>query len=254
MLKQVLREYTGDVMLGNAHINDLVRGEYIRRRECNPQYSLRSFAQHLKLSSGALSEIMHGKRKIGPKLSVYLQERLGHLGSPVDAVSDSQLQTLTQDQLKILAEWYHYPIQDLLRTKSCKRTPSYIASRLNITAHEALAALQRMQRLEMVRQTKGLWYSTEKIVTTSVDVASTVIRNGHRQDMRNAEIALDTISIEERDFSSITMCFDTSRMDEAKQRIKEFRRAFWKEFDVSGGSEVYQLTMYMFPLTKPEKR
>ena len=58
-------------------IPEYLFNELDRRLQHNSRYSQRAFARDLKLSPGALSEILHGKRPITAKLVFKLQKSLG---------------------------------------------------------------------------------------------------------------------------------------------------------------------------------
>jgi len=53
-------------LLQQERPNQWLKFEFNRLREQNPEYSLRSFAKFLQLSSGRLSEYMNNKRQITP--------------------------------------------------------------------------------------------------------------------------------------------------------------------------------------------
>ena len=54
-----------------------LKEEWQRRRERNPRYSLRAYAQHLGLPSSRLSEYFSGKRRLTLSMSRRLTAKLG---------------------------------------------------------------------------------------------------------------------------------------------------------------------------------
>ncbi|MGE3975681.1 MAG: DUF4423 domain-containing protein, partial [Bdellovibrionales bacterium] len=67
--------------------------------------------------------------------------------------------------------------------------------------------------------------------------------------------ALETVPMSQRDQSSMTMAIDTSLMDAAKEKIKNFRRELCDFFQKENNprNAVYQLTISLCPLTKIEE-
>ncbi len=244
-------------MAQSEELIDMIRAEFLRRREVNPRYSMRSFASHLDISSGALSEILQGKRQVGLKLRDKIYDCLGaSFKKDRQGSQNPKIHTLTEDQYKLIRDWYHFALQDLLRTKNCPRTPKELASRLDITTTEAVDALLRLQRLGMAREQSEKWYATnDQLVTTTHDIPSQALRHSFHQDLKNAARSLDEDDVHNRDFSSITLCLSSSRMKEAKEFLRDQRREFWSTFNEpeGEGDEVYQLTLCLFPLTKNNK-
>ena len=52
-------------MMNENNYRDILRVEFQSRKARNQYYSLRAFAQSLGIGSGALSEILKGKRNLG---------------------------------------------------------------------------------------------------------------------------------------------------------------------------------------------
>jgi hypothetical protein len=77
------------------------------------------------------------------------------------------------------------------------------------------------------------------------------VRKSHYADLRLAEKALDEIAVEERDFTAITIAADKSKLPEAKRMIREFQDALTQFLEDGKKDEVYKMTFYMYPLTRP---
>jgi transcriptional regulator with XRE-family HTH domain len=117
----------------------VLREEFSRRSGRNQNYSLRAFARSLKVSQGALSEILSGKRIPSPKLLKRIWEQIGAepdlYKSLVESAGQIQkrrglrrlnpiyktqerktrapIQDLSIDLYRIISDWYHSAILEL---------------------------------------------------------------------------------------------------------------------------------------------
>jgi transcriptional regulator with XRE-family HTH domain len=135
-----------------------LRQEFIRRKNKNPKYSLRAFAQQLKINHATLSTILAGKRKITKRTFLALSKRLalnakevsrfmaddpsfkGHKSSPYFA--------LQQDVFSLIADWHFDAILELSQIKKLKLDPKEISRVLGIPVAVAKQSLQTLERLE----------------------------------------------------------------------------------------------------------
>lgn len=243
---------------------DLLRAEYARRREKNPQYSLRAFARSLKMKSGPLSEILNRKRKLSPKLGARLVDRLGL--SPQEAerflgrlrpggaqlVTDEvqRYQQLSADTFFVISDWYHYSLLSLMETKGFQSDPKWIAARLGISVMEANAAIERMLRIGLLQKVRGRLSATGNFAFASQrGIPSSALRKFHRQVLERALRQLDEAPLELRDVSSITLAIDVRRIAEASQAIKKFRYEMAELLEQGSRTEVYHLNIQLVPVS-----
>ena len=122
---------------------DLVRtllGELERRQQANPAYSLRAFAKHLGMISGALSQIIAKKRPLSVKTAQRLLGQLpisqskktamlGHFGASAAGTPT----TIDDDVFHIIRDWYHFAILNLIKTDAFQNDPAWIGQRHGIS-------------------------------------------------------------------------------------------------------------------------
>ncbi len=116
---------------------DWLRREYAKRRTRNTGYSLRAFARDLQIPSGRLSEILSGRRTLTRKMANRFAQKVGllpgdheqlmqqigrHVSAPKPA---ADLHALREDEFFAIADWEHYAILGLMKTKSFKSGQSY---------------------------------------------------------------------------------------------------------------------------------
>jgi uncharacterized protein (TIGR02147 family) len=250
--------------------------EFSRRESRNPRYSLRAFAQLLKVAPGALSEILASKRKLSVAFGERCAERLKL--SPEDRKqfldllrkhdevdqkirrvkrmrdSAGDYQHLDEDIFSFISDWYHFAILSLNHTRDFKYDIGWIASRLDLTPSEVTNAIDRLERLNLITRdpVTGRWRPTDSQLTTGKDIPSEAIRRFHDQCLTRARDSLSKIPVTERDVTSVTMAIDPAKLPAAKEMIRHFRRQLAKllEDDEPNRTEVYQLNIQFLPLSK----
>jgi uncharacterized protein (TIGR02147 family) len=265
--KQITGLVWGQAMENHHDPVEWLRWEYSQRRGRNSSYSLRAFARHLSLSSGALSEIFVKKRpltvkqgdKIAARLGYSPNERLVFLGAiralhapEVVPVIDKPFTEVTEQAFRIVSDWYHYAIRELVETVGFKSDPRWIAERLGISVTEVKGALTRLEKTGLIEKNNLSW-KTSQSVTTHHDVPSHAQRHFHRQSLDRVKSALDEVPLELRDITAITMAIDVSKLNTAKEEIKKFRRRLSQILEQGRKTEVYQLNIQLIPLTREEK-
>jgi len=241
-----------------------LQDELVSRGQKNSSYSLRSFARTLGLDPSSLSQILRGKRKLAPKSIEKLAQRLG-LGPDEIAKFKTapgilnpipSRYELTLDVFKVIADWYHFAIFELVTVRNFQPDPKWISKSLGITVSEAHSAIERLQRLDLiVIDNKGKWkQGNDLITTTGNSFTTTAFRKLQRGVLEKALLALEEMPIEIRDQTSMTMAINSKRIPEIKEKIKKFRRQLCEDLQKDKVRDsVYNLGVSFYPLTRFEK-
>lgn len=246
--------------------------ELTERCRANPAYSLRAFARDLDVEPSALSKILNGKRalteemrsRFGKRLKLS-REQITALACADSAAADAggaagvgraDYRRLAEDSFTVLANWYHYAILELTKIDGFESNSAWIARKLGLTRAEASEAIARLKRLGFLEEeANGRLHDVSGNVTTvGHEFTNVAFKNMQRQVLQQALAALET-DYNQRDQSSMTMAIDSSKLPQAKQMLKKFRRDLSK-FLESGPcrDDVYQLSLSLFPLTKRSSR
>lgn len=241
----------------------------------NSRYSLRAFARFLGLTPSRLSEIMNRRSGLSRELAEKMAKRLDfnkqeieifcdlveseHARSPAKRqFAKLKLQKyvtpeygqLQLDAFKAISDWYCFPILELTKLKTFKNNENWIAKALDITPTEAKAAIERLQRLNLLELKDGKLVPTENFTATPNDIPSDAIKKAHQQLLEKAIASLFLQPIEKRDYSAVVMGIEPRRLPEAKALIKDFRRNFTRLLSESeSNKDVYCLSMQFFNLT-----
>ena len=161
---------------------------------------------------------------------------------------------LRDDQIKLMADWYHCAILALLDLPEFENKPKWIAKRLNITEAQAAGAVQRLIRLQILSLTsagKLLENKGPQRTTTGIPNTNAYLKELQRQFLELSTLALAKVPIEKRSHSGITFSIDAALIPELKKRIDKFRRSTHKFTERSSKRKdaVYQLAISLFPLT-----
>ncbi|MFZ3231470.1 MAG: TIGR02147 family protein [Pseudobdellovibrio sp.] len=237
--------------------------EFVRRTTKNPSYSLRAFAQHLKLNHATLSSLLSGKRPI-TKATIQKIATTLDLGPAVldrfinpsnNGVGKNQNYfMIQQDAFAAMSEWYFDAILELSLIPRFNLLPEVIAKSIGITALQAKIALETLERLELlIKDEKGHYKLQHKnsVNILDSDFTSAANRKYQKSVLNKSAEALEKINRKERDHTSTIMAINKKDLKQAKELIQNFRQdlnAFLQRADAKP-NEVYQLQISFFPLT-----
>lgn len=248
----------------NSYCQKLLTEEYLQRKNRNPMYSLRAFARDLGVSKTSLSDLFTRKRKLSRSNVMKVIEKLSMPPTkrellfselkrkPLKSSNEDEISKvmLEEDVFRLISDWYYIAILNLIKTKYNKANPALVAAKLGISKLEAETAIERLLRLKLIEEKNGRYVRTSLPITTSRDIPSAAIRKYHRDNLKLAELSLDNDEVNLREFSSMTMAIDPSKLPMAKDLLMKTKRKIEKILESGIPTEVYTLTFQLFPLTK----
>ncbi len=256
---------------GSPNINEVtdfrlfLREELLRRCKQNPSYSLRAFARTLGLESSYLSKLVRGNRTITKKVVDRIGFKLGLDPDEIDRFkskigtdssterTETNFRQLAYDSFKLISDWYHYAILELITVEGFRADHKWIAKSLNINVTEVQSALERLVRLGLLEQDKnGKWETHSANNTTiNLDYSEAALKSLQQQILEKAIVSLQEIPLDQRDQSAMTMAIDSKLLPEAKKKIRTFRRdlcAFLQ--DGRKRDQVFHLSVSLYPVSK----
>jgi transcriptional regulator with XRE-family HTH domain len=246
-----------DYWVAMNSVQMLLNQKFLEMKAKNPRLSHRFFAQKLGLSSGALSEILKGKRKISHKLATKLAARL-HL-DPVDTAAfvgtslmhdpaDIAYLQVRDDQFHLISEWPHFAILNLVKSDLCLHRPTWFAQQLNLPLKTTQNAIDRLLRLGMLVYEKKKYVRTSAHLQTSDDILNLSIQKSNVEDLERVRELLGQLPVTERDLTSLTMLLDPKKMPEFKRWIRKAQDQFAAKFETTQSISPFRLTVSLFPL------
>lgn len=240
----------------------------------NSRYSMRAFAKQIGISASHLSRVINGQKdisahsalKIGLELKLNDQELEHFLDLVNFETADSHTQKMIQSRInervyrlpkktiememfKVIADWYHLPLFELMKSKRFVANEQWIAKRLSLSLVEVKTAIDRLEYVGLIKRMQNGYEILEADVQTSDDVASIAIKKHHEQMSHKAVEAL-SCTVDEREFQSLQLCFDQKNLKKAKKRIRDFVSKFDQEFKTNSSQDIYQMNLQFFNLTK----
>lgn len=275
MLKRQIKITKKTADLNMARSQDFrlyLQGELSGRLKENPNYSLRQFAKLLAVDPSALVKLLKGDRPIGRLLIKRFGERIGLSPDEINefisyqernksrktdsAPSAQEYQQITLDTFRLISDWHHYAILELIRVDSFVPDSRWISQALNIPISEVNFAIERMVRIGIleINESTGAWIDHTEI---STNIAKPYFDGAQKklqkQILEKAIYALEHVPVSQRDQSSMTMAIDINLLPEAKEKIKQFRREL-SRFLSRGQkrNQVYHLALSLYPVSSIE--
>jgi uncharacterized protein (TIGR02147 family) len=242
----------------------LLTEEFGNKKLKNSSYSLRSYANYLGISHASLSQMMSGKRPLTNKSIHKFVDRLmltpeqlkkielttNGLSQLVDYKIPKQ-NFLSQETYMLAAEWHYYAILSLAETDDFEGTKEWISKRLGISKKKTSESLELLIKYGYLKKDKSGEVSLQSSnLRTTHDTPNVAIKKRHHDNLSDAQVALQTIDVELREFSCTTMAIDVDKLPEAKKMLREFMRKFCAYLEQDKKTEVYELAIQLFPRTK----
>lgn len=162
--------------------------------------------------------------------------------------------------LEYLRHWYYPAIRELAAHRDFRADAEWIGARLwsKVAAEEIEKALAIIEQLGLfARGPDGQPLRSGRSLTTGpqmVSEAKVVAKSFLRQMLERASESLDTVPADLREIGSITVAVKAATVAELKERIQRFRRELLDRCDQDEDpTEVYQLNVQLFPLTREPK-
>ncbi len=256
--------------------------EYIRqledhfqsRKKQNPVYSLRAYARDLGLHPSTLLKVMSGKRglpfadveSVASRLNLSYPEREEFLNSVLQSrgmqtvVKKSWTNPATVElkndlHFQVIAEWEYFAVLNLMKTSDFRPELKWIGERLGISLARVQKIFEVLQKTEMIQVDKqGQWVRCHPRITSSDDINALALKVGHQNELRLAIAKIWDTTVEERDFCSMMMPINPKHLKKAKKLTRTYVQQMEKLLEEGPSSEVYQLSVQLFPVTMKTKK
>ena len=251
-----------------------LRAELARRSTINPSYSLRAFARALSLAPGALSEILSGKRSLGPKKAIEITHKLALApeekdwflrslgrGAPKEIEKSNTeslpgtfdfAQFVDADTWTIVSDWTHQALWSLLEKEPKLYDLNIIANKFKVNADKLAQAVERMARAGLIKiHPEGELERVDDSVFAKKNFPADALRRLNRDLLIKAVESVEQDSADIRIVGSRTFLANRKKIIEAEERMKKFRNELM-EFLQSGERNdqdvVYSFSTVLFPL------
>jgi transcriptional regulator with XRE-family HTH domain len=229
----------------------------------SPAYSQRAYAKKLGISSGTLSEIFAGKRKITPSLAEKIAQRLEF--TPYErkaaglAVDDEGRRTLKQfpvneGTLAMIPNWWNFAIVAMIGIPEYQSSAAAIAKRLRLSKREVDESLALLERVGLIAKENGRWKKTNRRILIDTPEAAAAIDNTFDQDAKLIKKSFEEVHPTLRCDIVATFAIDAAKLPKLKKMVFDFvLNEFLLEAESKKPDEIYKLVLHCFPLTKQKK-
>ncbi len=246
----------------------LLKEELDKKKIKNPAYTLRTYARYLDMDSGSLSGILNERRPfplskvdlVSDKLQLSQEEKNKFITSIIqqkkNLTSKSSSPELKQfvldenESYEYIADWEFSAIPSLCKIKDQVWNPETIANRLNISLERSLYVTAKLEEAELI---KNYINNEDEVLvrfTTSEDIESKALQKSHTDGLNMGKEKIKNIETQLRDFSSLTLPVNTSKLPKAKKLIRKFRKDLNLLLEDGEEDEVYYLGVQLFPLSQ----
>lgn len=213
-----------------------------------------------------ISQILNGKRHISLKSAMKIVERLSlspnqrakFLISAVgeDAASShistakSRFYDLEIDRFRVISDWTHFAILALEKVNGSQWDAGWLAERLNISLQEAKEAMQRLERLGLVKIVGKSFQQSSDALHAKSPIPEKAIQSYHRQTLEKAMNSLTNEPIGDREFNALTIAVNSEMLETIRKLIAKFMEDMFTLLDDSKDQDrVYTLAVQFFPIS-----
>jgi uncharacterized protein (TIGR02147 family) len=251
------------------------------RREDEPSFSLRIFmgkVSHGLASSGILSAVLKGKRKLSPSLRVKFikamalndkesqyftllvqfneaksMDEKNHFFTQLGRFRASKAKLVKEEQFGLYAKWYYLVVWCYFGMDQKQRNPAAISKRLrpSITAAQVEEAITLLLRLGLIRKTANGYATTDAHINTEAEVRELVAQHHHKEFLDMATQQLDATAAEDRQYQTLVFSASRNTFDTVKERMLAFQEELREIFSRDKNEDmIYTLNMQLFPNTR----
>jgi hypothetical protein, TIGR02147 len=266
------------MVLQSQNYREVLRNEIVERTKKNPQFSLRAFAALMGMPASNLSEVLNGKKNISVERAYSISEKLKfsvkereyfvslvqmettksetlkvELMEKVRTLNPRvQSQNIAIDNFRMISEWFHFAILELLLAEKYDFNVKSAAKSLGISTYQVETAISRLIRLGLVAETVSGAYKVKNAdVLVDATIPAQALRSFHQQMLEKAMESLETQTPQEKIVGTETLAFDKADLAEANKIIEEcFQKIIGLSRKSKKRNSVYHLGIQFFNLIK----
>jgi uncharacterized protein (TIGR02147 family) len=231
-----------------AWVRETIRSSRTSRR----RFTLEQISSSMgSFTKGHLSLILAGKRNLNEEKAVCLAKAIGLKGLDVayferlvrfnqaksSVAKEYYLQQLIAskrgrrtreaplEDARLLEQWHCLVILELLRMDPGLVSPPVLATRLRglLTVSDVKKSLAQLEASGAIRREAGRYMVKPLVWRSSDEISSTAVRAYHRSCLKLADMVLDLVPLEQREFGALNVCLSPDGLRKVKRRLKDLR-------------------------------
>ncbi len=257
--------------------HEILNQYFEKKKKSSAKWTLRGMAKHLEVSPSFLSRVLTGKKPVPYGLllkfrnaldieaEVFAGLKLAHTQevegerAPVRGRVNVQSQIApwdleTKSSFGILRQWFYVAILEACSLSQFDGTVDMLARLLDLSPTTTEVAVRELLAKGLLKNgPKGL-SKTRKKIRFSSSQSLPEIRRFHEQILEKAKGQLRNATTPEemarRMITGVTITANPESIQRAKKKLAECLHEIANDLTSETGSEVYQLSGLLFPLTK----
>jgi uncharacterized protein (TIGR02147 family) len=260
--------------------HQILKKYFLRKQKANPKYSLRAFARDLKVSAPFASRLFLGTQEIPLKRlgqiakvldmdildlkdlkNAIAKEFLNTLGlsskdfvePPKQVLSTFEDKAMTLKEMSVLSPWFNIAILELVTCEDFKSDAAWMAKRLGIRPDQAETSKTYLIRQGYLKEVRGVLQKTDRHLRLPTKNSLDIVKRYHKSMMDLAAKEMfrngDSRSFENRLITSTSIAVNPANIPLAKERLAEVQLEVSELLREGPCTEVYDLTLVLFPLT-----
>ncbi len=230
--------------------------------------SLRAYARYLGLSGSTLSSVLRGTRGLPISAGLEISRRLKLSADESEifiksiteekkfnqalrssrSVKQTEFVKLEKSQEHIAKNPHGFAIVAYLASDCADKTLDGICSELDLSKDVAAQLLKDLYLYGIVTYSGNEFQVLKSKIKTTDNVPSDAIRKAHKNTLDLAKDKLESVPLNSRYFTSMTLCCSENKLDAAKEEIKRFLGRMTNILQKSDKKEkVYEVAVQLFP-------
>lgn len=256
---------------------DFLLDEFKVRRSRNPNYSLRAFARDLGMPASKLSQNLRGlcgisvakAESIADKIQMRDDDRRLFLAlvesqharsrvarqqalKSLERITRDKIAEISLEKFSEIRDWYYMAILEMTRLKSFSPEIAWMAQKLDLPKDIVGEAVKKLEDLGLLKIEDGQIRAVESDFELPSGPPARSVREHHRQILTKAMVAIDKVTVEDREFTTQTFAISRKLIPEVRRRMREFQREIARMAQGEENDEVLALSLQLFPLLEKE--
>tara|TARA_Y100000590_G_scaffold464901_1_gene635563 strand:+ start:279 stop:1043 length:765 start_codon:yes stop_codon:yes gene_type:complete len=155
------------------------------------------------------------------------------------------------EDYKITADWVHTYLIALTEIPCASWNIEDLTTQIGrgVTQERIKSCLNRLIEKNILIYKNGVYSSSSGRITTKNDLINKAAQNYHKEITKIAIESLEQAPAN-REFQSLSLAIDPTKITRAKEMIRDFRNRFTQEIQGGSHSTIYQLNLQFFELPK----
>ncbi|MES2964103.1 MAG: DUF4423 domain-containing protein [Bdellovibrionota bacterium] len=253
--------------VNRLELSEIVSEQYKRKRQANPRFSVKAFANQLGLNESTLYKVMQGRRRIGVHVARQLAAKLGYelIEEPVarqpqkiDALDPaSHMKTISQETFDVLG-WIHFAILEAMKLSDFSPTVAWVARRFGLKIDETVRVLLEMEAAGVLKREGLAWTDTvdDAISAGPGKFSSTSMRANQRRFLDFSAKQLEIVPIEQREHFLFVFPVNDKEIERLKKKSQKILMEIADQSQKSRRPKnaIYGMQISLVPVTVPNTK